>query len=364
MSKIFRGGSKLLKWGLVFALCIEITSFVIVTTSNFLLYGHAREGSRAQYDPYTLFLQSHGVRPTLGNSQADNPQLNRIIWCLGGSTMRGATDSDAQTIPSHLARMLNSEGEELHYTVVNYGVNSFNSLLETKYLQKLLIEEAVLPHVVVFYDGANDAKYFAENRSVYGHHGYRKIKGLVESYYRSWFGLLKPLNAAWYASFTVELYDKFHQVLLPIEPDDPELRRMVDLTERRYDHVYRILQAYGAEFVLCWQPMWWTEACPISEKVKVCESGPLLTEHGKNIVGKNFAVPYYALRERLKDKPYFEDLSNELCERTTVAYQKDGVHLTDSGREMVANRIKNILKKRLLHDITAPAATKKLFSSN
>lgn len=348
MQKTFHAVAKVLKWTLLIIVGIELTSFLIVTTANFVLYGHAREGSRAHYDPYTLFLQSHGVRPTTDNSRSEDPRRNRVIWCFGGSTMRESTDSDDRTIPSQLARILNADGGGLRFTVVNYGVNSFNSLMETKYLQKMLIEATELPDLVIFYDGANDAKYFAENRSAYGHHGYRKVTALIESYYRSWFGLLKPLNAAMYASFTLELYDKLNQVLIPIDSDDPELKRMLDLTERRYDHVNRMVQAYGADFVLFWQPMWWVEGCAVCETVKAREEGPLLTARGTDVVAQNFAVPYNALEHRLKSKPYFAEFRTVLCARTTIAYQKDGVHLTDSGREVVADRMAYVLKQRFL----------------
>jgi hypothetical protein len=66
--------------------------------------------------------------------------------------------------------------------------------------------------MIVFYDGANDAKYFAEHRTPYGHHGYRRVRSLIESYYASWFGLLKPVTAATHASFTGELWDKIHRL--------------------------------------------------------------------------------------------------------------------------------------------------------
>ena len=39
------------------------------------------------------------------------------------------------------------------WTVRNFGVNSYNSLFEAKYLQKLLIEEDEQPDVIVFMDG-------------------------------------------------------------------------------------------------------------------------------------------------------------------------------------------------------------------
>ena len=45
------------KWIIVVAVTIEIMSFLMVTLSNFFLYGELGEGScGVRYDPYTLFL--------------------------------------------------------------------------------------------------------------------------------------------------------------------------------------------------------------------------------------------------------------------------------------------------------------------
>ena len=54
--------------------------------------------------------------------------------------MRGATDYDDKTIPSFLAQIFNQEEPRLPAIMFNFGEPSFNSLMETKYLQKVLIE--------------------------------------------------------------------------------------------------------------------------------------------------------------------------------------------------------------------------------
>ena len=87
--------------------CIEIGSFLIVTASNYIIFGKIREGSRVLYDPYALYLNVEGVRPTAHNPPLADPP--NILWLLGGSTMRGATDDDAKTIPSYLAAILNRD---------------------------------------------------------------------------------------------------------------------------------------------------------------------------------------------------------------------------------------------------------------
>jgi lysophospholipase L1-like esterase len=342
--KFFRLLLTSLKWLVLAAVAVEVFAFLIVSASNYLIYGHLREGSRVRYDPYTLFLGAAGPRPTAHNPPAAAP--GKVIWMLGGSTLRGASDHDDRTIPSFLARRLNRPGGP-PVTVVNFGENSFNSLIETKYLQKLLIEHGNSPpDLVIFYDGANDCSYFAQYRTPYGHFGYRRVRALVESYYRSLVGLLKPLNAAIYSSFTKELYDKLRQTAVPLTPDSEILKNLAAVTEQRYEHVRRLARCYGADFLLFWQPLLWVETAPVAPEVKAQERG--LTVLGDRFlsVRHNFTVTYEALARRLQEKPYFVNFRNVLCPRTEPVYKPDGVHLLDPGHELVAGEMARVLEKR------------------
>lgn len=345
LRRSFRVFAKLVKWLIVAVICVEILSFLAITASNYILYGRLREGGRAVYDPYTLFLQEEGVRPTANNSRSQDRKENRILWLFGGSTMRGATSSDNKTIPSFLAGLLNSNQQDLHFTVVNFGVDSFNSLLETKYLQKLLIESFETPDFIIFYDGANDASYLAQHRDPYGHHGYRRARSLIESYYRNWFGLLKPLNAAIYSSFSKELYDKINQVGVPLEANSPAVKELVTGAEKRYDHVNKLAKCYGAEFILFFQPILWVEECQVPPIIRNAEKNLIVDAERFSTMRQNFAIPYLALLDQLSGKPYFVNFRNVLCQREVAAYQPDGVHLTDAGRRMIAEKMYSILKQ-------------------
>ena len=64
-------------------------------------------------------------------------------------------------------------------------------------------------------------------------------------------------------------------------------------------------------------------------------------------LAENFRTPYLALAGALRDKPYFVDLRNALTSRVEPAYQADGVHLTDSGRVMVARSMLPHLRRKL-----------------
>jgi len=347
LMKLLRFLGACIKWALLALVIAEVLSILIISVSNYILYRQIREGTPAIYDPYTLFLRPGGPRPTVHNATAPTGRNHRVIWMFGGSTTRGATDHDDRTIPSYLAGLLNQSGSPTSFTVVNFGVDSFNSLLETKYFQKELIENPQVPDLVIFYDGANDSTYFPQYRTPYGHLGYRRMRALVEGYHQSFFGLLKPLNAALYSSFTQELYDKFRQTIVPLSPDSELLRQNVTATLQRYRHVRKVAGCYGARFLLFWQPYLWMETGQVAPQVKRQEENNSISLGPRfKTLRHNFTVTYLALKERLRQEPYFVDFQDVLCDRTQPVYQPDGVHLNDEGRLLVARAMSRVIKAR------------------
>jgi lysophospholipase L1-like esterase len=334
------------KWLLLIAVAVEVFCFLLITASNYWIYGKLWEGSRMVYDPYALFLDKKGPRPTANNPANPGGPGQWTVWMFGGSTMRSSTETDDTTIPSYVADLLNRPGRPQPCTVMNYGESSFNSLIEAKYLQKLIIESPKPPDLIVFYDGANDCAYFTQYRTAYGHYGYRRLQAAIENYYGSFFGLLKPLKAAVFASFTKEFYDKLMEVAVPLGPGDPELRRMVDLTEKRYEHVRKMAGCYGARFLLIWQPIFYTETGEVAPQIMEKEQNLAIQTERFLAVRHNFAMVYQALLEALKDKPYFFSFQNVLCSRKEPVYEPDGVHLTAPGNEMVARELARVLEER------------------
>ena len=335
-----------IRWLIIGALCIELCSFLIIAGSNYIIYGHVREGSRAHYDPYALFLQAPEIRPTAHDAVSPEPDKNRTIWMFGGSTMRGATDHDDRTIPSFVSAYLNAHGNGLRFTVVNYGINSFNSLLESKYLEKALIEDRPRPNLIVFYDGANNSAYFNQYRTAYAHYGYRRVSSLIDGYYRSWLGIFKPIMTAVYSSFTRELYNKLHQVALPLDPHSPALRSMVSKTTQRYDFIERLAAGFSAKFALIWQPIRWTEGCTVSPAIAKQEQTEIINSTTMHTMRSNFRTTYSSIGNALRDKPYYTSFATVLCNRTVPSYKVDGVHLTDAGRRTVGQALGKMLLDR------------------
>lgn len=315
-------------WICALFLGVELLAFAGISISNLIIYGHFKEGSQVQYDPYVLFLNVEGRRPTRNNPPDGT---GRPVWMFGGSTMRGATDDDAQTIPSHLAGEMNRDNPVLRF--VNFGENSFNSLMEVKMFQRCSILEAETPAAVILYDGANDSTYFSQYQTVNAHFGLRRVRGLIESYHGSLFGIFKGLNAGIRASSTYEAYEKIRFAMQPLSPDDPELHDFVQGVEQRYDYMARECRYREADFVLFWQPTRWTESSAPADTVAF------------TAFRDNIQLVYSRLEDRLSSKPYFVSLRGVLLGQEG-AYAADGVHLTDKGRQVVAQAMAAQLRAR------------------
>ncbi|MGQ9689142.1 MAG: SGNH/GDSL hydrolase family protein [Desulfobaccales bacterium] len=331
------------KWTVVTLLLVEIGCFLLITVTNLVLFGSIWKGSQVRYDPYAGFLNLKGVQPTAHNPSNQEGKA-RHIWMLGGSTTRCEKVRPEQSIASFLARRLNEPDGQQPAVVTNYGENTFNSVLELKYLQKLLMESHCPPDLIIFYDGANDCIYFNEYRNPHAHYGYRRLQGPVESYRRSSFGLLKPFVAALYASFTLETMDRLRQTLAPLHPDDRSLLEECRAVSRRYDHARRLASAYGAGFLVIWQPLLWVETGQVADRVRQQEQRLAIMDSRFLHFKKNFAMIYRTLANHLENKPYFVNFQNILCGRTEPVYEADGVHLNAAGNRLVAEAMAPLVK--------------------
>ena len=134
---------------------------------------HATE--RIVYEPYTIWDRRYypgdlisigfgGFRQTTNNSEAEDALQ---VWVLGGSTAWGEGAPDDETIPSHLARLMNAWGVDT--AVKNLGERGYVSTQEVVFLYREL-QAGKRPDVVVFYDGINDAAAASNWPEVPGSH--------------------------------------------------------------------------------------------------------------------------------------------------------------------------------------------------
>ncbi len=134
-------------------------------------------------------------------------------------------------------------------------------------------------------------------------------------------------------------------------PDGPGFgapAAFVDLAVKRYDFADRLCAAYGSRFVLFLQPLYWVETCQVADAATAAsEKANILGHKTFPHVRDNFQTVYAALERALDGKPYYVNLRNTLCGRTSPAYTADGVHNTDSGREGIAAAMLPALRARL-----------------
>ena len=134
---------------------------------------HATE--RIVYEPYTIWdrryhpgdlinIDLEGFRHTTNNSDAEDALR---VWVFGGSTAWGEGAPDDETIPSHLARLMNAWGVDT--TVRNLGERGYVSTQEVVFLYREL-QAGRRPDVVVFYDGINAAAAASNWPEVPGSH--------------------------------------------------------------------------------------------------------------------------------------------------------------------------------------------------
>lgn len=347
---------KCLKFILVIVLGVEVLSFAAMTFHNYILYGNIYSHVPVRYDPNTLFLMLDQNPSSDFNSVSTDPELNRIVWMFGGSTVRCNAHWDRnQTLPALLSKFLNETAKPYHFTVVNFGENGFNSLLESRYLQKALADSHEAPHVVIFYDGGNDCFQYVEYREPEGHVGYRRLKAFIEGYRMSWWGLFKPISAAVYTSYTHEFIDRLHMFSDQVKPNSRGLEKMVELTSKRFDHIAKVVHCYNAEFLLVWQPLLWVENCQVGDRTKSAERTIFLDAQKFSDLKQSLHVIYDTLERELGGKSYFVSLRNALCERTTAFYQPDGIHLTSEGNEEIARNLGELLVNRFSQSLFSRA---------
>ncbi|HZE74350.1 MAG TPA: SGNH/GDSL hydrolase family protein [Gemmatimonadales bacterium] len=120
---------------------------------------------RGAYRGAYINVDATGIRRTAGTAPAAPASGRSIrIFMFGGSALWGTGARDEFTIPSILARELESRG--LRTEVTNFGESGYVSTQEVIALL-LRLQKGDRPDLVIFYDGANDT-YSAYQQHVAG----------------------------------------------------------------------------------------------------------------------------------------------------------------------------------------------------
>jgi lysophospholipase L1-like esterase len=109
--------------------------------------------------------------------------------------------------------------------------------------------------------------------------------------------------------------------------------------KRRYDHLQRLAAAYGAKFIVFWQPLMWVETG------RRDRGGGLINARFHNFK-ENFGKCYDAVAADLEKELYFVNFQNILLSRQEPVYDADGVHLNGVGNRLVAKAMARVLVER------------------
>lgn len=188
-----------------------------------------------------------------------------IVWIFGGSTMQNIETTDEFSIANQVAATLRKSGYPA--TVVNFGMSGFQSSLENIKFQELLrqVPAGERPHVVVFYNGFNDAGVTTRLRAgSYQNDLVMKIETLVEGHHGKLFLYsLGNLFGRFSAYWKNRLAFKYSDALFGgkyIKYDRDNMARGVEIYETNSRIIRGVCREFGIKPVFLLQPMIFTKA--------------------------------------------------------------------------------------------------------
>ena len=326
---------------------------------------------RIVYEPYTIWdrrnypgdlinIDFEGFRLTTNNSETEDALK---VWVFGGSTVWGEGAPDDETVPSHLAGLMNAWGVDT--TVKNLGERGYVSTQEVVFLYREL-QAGRRPDLVVFYDGINDAAAASNWPEVPGSHvSLHRIRD------RFRFGEA-PSERRRELARSLGIYKAARLVLDRLEARERSARARkddadIDITPRFLDANFRFLggqavdvwlanhelvTALGDEFgftaLFVLQPSLWTDGKPlhVSERRILSEH---LERRAMTHIMATRAEMSTILEERLRDGALPHNVHDFAGVFSTVEAPLyiDYVHTAGLGYYIVAQALFERLRERL-----------------
>ena len=341
---------------------------------------HATE--RIVYEPYTIWdrryypgdlvsIDHEGFRHTTNNSDAEDALR---VWVFGGSTAWGEGAPDDETIPSHVAALMNAWGVDT--AVKNFGERGYVSTQEVVFLYREL-QAGRRPDVVVFYDGINDAAAASNWPEVPGSHvSLHRIRDRFQ------FGEVPSERRRDFVQ-SLGIYKASRIVLDRLEARERTTRLRqddadIDITPRHLDANFRFLggqavdvwlanrelvMALGDEFgftsLFMLQPSLWTDGKPlhVSEKRILAEH---LEIRAMTHIMATRAEMSAILQERQRNGALPSNV-HDLADVFSTVEQPvyiDYVHTSGLGYRIVAEALHEKLREHLCDTAPAPASAR------
>lgn len=330
-----------------------------------LLFREENAADRRIYRPYTVWsrapfqgeliqIDEEGERRTPPGEQ-ERPELT--IWILGGSTTWGLGAPDAETIPSHLARLL-AERNGVRARVRNLGEIGFVSTQEIVRLLREL-QRGHRPDLVVFFDGVNDAAAAALWPVIPGSHmNLYEIRDRFER--RS-----GPPPLAWALLKRTGIYHLSQRIvwMLPFRGPAPEVpwdppageadiearaRQGIEIWLENLLIVRAFARAYDFDFLFVLQP-----SLMVGDKILDPSEAEILSREEQNDAKRQSMEVYRAMRSELRRRlaadpeglDRVHDLSDAFADVDEALYF-DYVHISGEGNRVLAEEIHRLIASR------------------
>ena len=333
-----------------------------------VLLQEVRKSDRTVYEPYTIWkrrpyrgeyttIDLSGSRRTVGNSESEDALE---VWMFGGSAVWGVGAPDHETIPSHMAALLNGK-LGIDANVRNLGRRGFVSTQEVIYLMREL-QAGRRPDVVAFYNGVNDAAAVSLWPEFPGAHvSFDTVRDRFESNGEDGdFGWFARSTGLYKASRIVldrvegEPFERDGIIVYADHDTDsrPNYRwlaeRGIDLWLFNSRVVDALARAYGFTPLMAFQPGLWSTEKPLDPSEESLIASEMEYAGLKTIMTVR-AEMAAVLDERLSDPQTLDWIANlnDLFADTTEPVYIDYVHVTGRGNEIAARRIATELLERL-----------------
>ncbi len=319
-----------------------------------VLYRELAESDRIVYKPYVVWgrkpfngtlinINESGNRVTLNNSsQAETLQ----VWTMGGSSMWGYGAPDNQTIPSHLAGLLNLKWG-VDTQVTNLGEIAYVSTQDVFALIREL-QSGKRPDVVIFYNGYNDAVSANQGVNAPGGHFHEPI--IRAKYERVLGPLVRSTGTFRLVDYLMRRTGVGRSRGTAPEGVPKVADQAADIWLENSGIVAALGASYGFAPVVMFQPALALDAKPLDESERrildreVSKSESEVLRHMRS-----------RIREQIADQDAYRhvyDLSDSFGGAATPIYL-DAVHITGSANLLVAERMSAILRDELCRQTPA-----------
>jgi hypothetical protein len=278
-------------------------------------------------------------------------EADLLVWTFGGSTMQERQTTDERSIANVIAATMGAAG--IGVRVENFGVPTYQSSLELIKFATLAarVPAEVLPDVVVFYDGYNDANHgFYFGAGNMQNDLSAKLAALIEHKAGTLFLYGASLGLEAYSEFwRIHGHRRLERALFrdpDPQPDDANLERAVEIYLRNTRIASGVCAAIAARCFFVLQPLIATKTPlgPLEQQV-IADMRPSLIA---------FARRFYRLAgERMQGRPEFIDASAVLNGRSGDVFYDLG-HVSAFGVPEVGAYIATTILARLGHDPGPP----------